>query len=131
MNPIISIEALYLQSRTKTPDIPILKDVIPYLTRSPGITGKTLAKVLGTKRAMLSAAIQLLTGASLNDMLRQWRLLNAMYLLRNTTLSYAQVATECGFSGNRTLSRFLEREIHCTAYEYRTGTSNRHKGIGR
>lgn len=128
MNPIITIEQLYLQSRTSTPEIPILKDVIPYLNRSPGLSGKTLAKVLGTKRAMLSAAIQLLTGEPLNEMLKTWRLLHAMHLLRSTAISYEQVAMQSGFSTVNSLSKFLQRRIGCTAYEYRSERThgNRH-----
>ena len=128
MTPIITIEQLYSQARTNTVEIPILRDVTPYLVRSPGINGKTLAKLLEVKRSALSGAIQMLTGDSLNDMLKEWKLLHAMYLLRNTTLSYDDVANLCGFSGNRTLSRFMERMIKCTAYEYREGRSNGHRG---
>ena len=128
MTPIITIENLYLQSRSGEVEIPILKDVVPYLSRSPSISGKVLAKLLDVKRSALSAAILLLTGMNLNDMLKEWKLLHAMFLLRNTTLSYDDVAHLCGFSGNRTLSRFMERMLKCTAYEYREGKSNGHRG---
>ena len=128
MTPIITTEQLYLQSHIESIEIPILKDIVQYLVRSPGISGKTLAKLLDVQRSALSSAIQLLTGENLNDMLKEWKLLHAMYLLRNTTLSYDDVANLCGFSGNRTLSRFLERMIKCTAYEYREGKSNGHRG---
>ena len=128
MTPIITTEQLYLQSHIESIEIPILKDIVQYLVRSPGISGKTLAKLLDVQRSALSSAIQLLTGETLNDMLKEWKLLHAMYLLRNTTLSYDDVANLCGFSGNRTLSRFLERMIKCTAYEYREGKSNGHRG---
>ena len=128
MTPIITTEQLYLQSHIESIEIPILKDIVQYLVRSPGISGKTLAKLLDVQRSALSSAIQLLTGENLNDMLKDWKLLHAMYLLRNTTLSYDDVANLCGFSGNRTLSRFLERMIKCTAYEYREGKSNGHRG---
>ena len=128
MTPVITPEQLYVQAQTNSVEIPILKDVTRYLVRSPGINGKTLAKVLDVKRSALSGAIQLLTGDTLNDLLKKWKLLHAMYLLSNTTLSYDDVAHLCGFSGNRTLSRFMERMIKCTAYEYREGRSNGHRG---
>ena len=128
MTPVITPEQLYAQAQTNSVETPILKDVTRYLVRSPGINGKTLAKVLDVKRNALSGAIQLLTGDTLNDLLKKWKLLHAMYLLRNTTLSYDDVANLCGFSGNRTLSRFMERMIKCTAYEYREGKSNGHRG---
>ncbi len=43
--------------------------------------------------------------------------------------SARQIAQTCGFSGNRTLSRFLERYTGCTAFEYRLGRSNGHRGV--
>ena len=119
MTPIITIEQLYSQARTNTIEIPILRDVTPYLVRSPGINGKTLAKLLDVKRSALSGAIQLLTGETLNDVLKRWKLLHAMYLLGKTTLSYKDVANLCGYKTINGLSKFMERMIKCTAYEYR------------
>ena len=119
MTPIITIEQLYSQARTNTVETPILKDVTPYLVRSPGINGKTLSKILDVKRSALSGAIQLLTGDTLNDLLKKWKLLHAMYLLSNTTLSYKDVANLCGYKTINGLSKFMERMIKCTAYEYR------------
>ena len=119
MTPIITIEQLYSQARTNTIEIPILRDVTLYLVRSPGINGKTLAKLLDVKRSALSGAIQLLTGETLNDVLKKWKLLHAMYLLGKTTLSYKDVANLCGYKTINGLSKFMERMIRCTAYEYR------------
>ena len=119
MKPIISIETLYFQAQKDEVDTPIMKDVTPYLVRSPGINGKTLAKLLDVKRSALSGAIQLLTGETLNDVLKKWKLLHAMYLLGKTTLSYKDVANLCGYKTINGLSKFMERMIKCTAYEYR------------
>ena len=119
MTPIITVEQLYSQARTNSVDIPILKDTVQYLVRSPGISGKTLAKLLDVKRSALSGAIQMLTGETLNDLLKKWKLLHAMYLLGKTTLSYKDVANLCGYKSINGLSKFMERMIRCTAYEYR------------
>ena len=119
MKPIISIETLYFQAQKDEVDTPILKDVTPYLVRSPGINGKTLAKVLKVKRSALSNAVQLLTGETLNDLMKHWKLLTAMHLLRNTSLPYKEVAKRCGYKTINALSKFMERMIKCTAYEYR------------
>ena len=119
MKTVISVEELYLNSCTGEVETPILKDVVPYLVRSPGINGKTLSKILDVKRSALSGAIQLLTGDTLNDLLKKWKLLHAMYLLSNTTLSYKDVANLCGYKTINGLSKFMERMIKCTAYEYR------------
>ena len=128
MNPIIPVDALYALARDKPIGIPILADVVYYLKRSPGLNGKDLAKRLEVKRIYLSHAIELLTGVNLVTMLREWRLLHVKYMLTETSYSYDYVAKVCGFSGNRTMSRFLERYTGCTAYEYRLGRSNGHRG---
>lgn len=119
MKPIISVPQLYFQSIDAPIEIPILKDLVPHLARSPGTTGKALAKAVGESRRALSNAVQLLTGDTLNDLLRKWRLLHAMYLLSCTRLSYQDVAKQCGYKTITGLSKFMERNLKCTAYEYR------------
>ena len=96
MKPIISVPQLYFQNIDAPIEIPILRDLVPHLARSPGITGKALAKAVGESRRALSNAVQLLTGETLNDLLRQWRLLHAMYLLSCTRLPYLEIAKQLG-----------------------------------
>ena len=119
MKPIISVPQLYFQNIDSPIEIPILRDLVPHLARSPGTTGKALAKAVGESRRALSNAVQLLTGETLNDLLRQWRLLHAMYLLSCTRLPYLEVAKQCGYKTITGLSKFMERNLGCTAYEYR------------
>ena len=119
MKTSITVEELYAQSRTGAVEIPILKDIVPYLSRSPGVNGKTLAHLLKVKRGVLSNGVQLLTGETLNDLMKHWKLLTAMHLLRNTSLPYKEVAKRCGYKTINALSKFMERMIKCTAYEYR------------
>ena len=124
MKPITNVETLYLQSHGEGVETPILKDVTEYMRQHPSINGKNMAKALNVKRSALSGAIQLLTGENLNDLMKKWRLLHAMYLLRNTSLSYKEVATQCGFFSLRGLTKFLERMIRCTPYEYRKSVTH-------
>ena len=119
MVPIISVSQLYFDSKEKSIEIPILKDLVPHLARSPGITGKALAKAVGVRRSALSNGVQMLTGETLNELLRKWRLLHAMYLLSCTRLPYPEVARQCGYRTVNGLSKFMERNMKCTAYEYR------------
>ena len=119
MNPVITITQLYFDAKEKTITIPILKDIVPHLARSPGTTGKALAKAVGESRTALSYAVQLLTGEPLSELLKQWRLLHAMYLLSCTRLPYQEVAKQCGYRTIDGLSKFMLRNLKCTAYEYR------------
>ncbi len=127
MNAIINISELYALARDQPIGIPILADVVYCLKRTPGMSGKELAKALDVKRSYLSHAIELLTGSNLNSAIKEWRLLHVKYLLTETSHSYDYIAQTCGFSGNRTMSRFLERYTGCTAFEYRLGRSNGHR----
>ena len=128
MNPIISISQLYFDSKEHPIEVPILKDLVPHLARSPGTTGKALAKAVNARRSALSNAVQLLTGETLNDLLKKWRLLHAMYLLSCTQLAYQDVAKQCGYRTINGLSKFMERNLNCTAFEYRENRThgNRH-----
>ena len=129
MKTYITVEELYFKWRSEeVVEIPILADVVYYLKRNPGIKGKELAKKLEVNRSYLSHSIELLTGSNLATLLLDWRLLHAKYLLSETNDSYDTIAKRCGFSGNHTLSRFLDRHIGCTAFEYRLGYSNGHRG---
>lgn len=119
MTPIITVEALYTLARDRPIGIPILSDVVYHLKRSPGISSKALAKVLNVRHTALSNAVQLLTGVTLNELLKQWKLLHAQYLLRHTPLCYESVANLCGYRTVDGLSKFLERNLKCTAREYR------------
>lgn len=119
MNAIITVEDLYTLARDQPIAIPILADVVYFLKRSPGMSGKDLAKVLEVKRSALSSAVQILTGETLNDLLKHWRLLRALDLLSNTRLPYLDVAHLCGFRTINGLTKFMERNHKCTAREYR------------
>ena len=119
MTPVISVPQLYFQGISAPITLPILRDITPHLARSPGITGKALAKAVGVRRGALSNAVQLLTGKTLNDLLKHWRLLRAMDLLSNTRLTYLEVARQCGYRTVNGLSKFMERNVKCTAREYR------------
>lgn len=132
---LTSVEELYTYSRDQPSHLPPpwegrrgpLQTIAYYLQCSPGMNGQELADLLGVSRCTLSHAVLLLTGTTLIELLRQWRLLHIQHLLTDTALPYADIAKLCGFSCNRTLSRFLERYTGRTAYEYRVGHSNRHR----
>ena len=96
MNPIISVEDLYTLARDQPIGIPILADVVYFLKRAPGMSGKELAKRLEVRRSYLSHAIELLTGLPLGKFISEWRLLQSQDLLLNTDLPYIEVAQRCG-----------------------------------
>lgn len=127
MNPITSIEELYQLVHDQPVETPILRDVITLLKASPGITIKELSAKLSFNRNALSSSIKMLTGLTLEVFLKQWRLLLIKDLLSDPQLSYESVANLCGFSSVQAMSKFLDRMIHRTAYEYREGRKNGHR----
>ena len=127
MNPIITVDALYAHPRDKPIDVPILCDVIRHLKSSPGLTIKQLSSKIGLDRNALSSSIKLLTGMPLDAFLKQWRLMLIKEHLSDPHLSYESVANLCGFSSVQAMSKFLDRMIHLTAYEYREGRKNGHR----
>ena len=127
MNPFFTVEELYKLARDQPVEIPILCDVIRLLKSSPGLTIKQLSAKLSLNRNALSSSIQMLTGLSLDLFLKQWRLMQIKEHLSNPHLSYESVANLCGFSSVQAMSKFLDRMIHRTAYEYREGRSNGHR----
>ncbi len=127
MSSIISVNDLYNLARDQSVEIPILRDVITLLIASPGITIKQLSVKIGLDRNALSSSIKLLTGMCLATFLKQWRLLLIKELLSDPHLSYESVANLCGFSSVQAMSKFLDRMIHLTAYEYREGRKNGHR----
>ena len=127
MNPIITIEDLYKLARDQPVETPILCDVIRHLKSSPDITIKQLSSKIGLDRNALSSSVKLLTGMPLDTFLKQWRLMLIKEHLSDPHLSYESVANLCGFSSVQAMSKFLDRMIHLTAYEYREGRKNGHR----
>lgn len=127
MNPIFTVEELYKLARDQPVEIPILCDVISHLKASPGISIKQLSAKLSLDRNALSSSIKMLTGLSLDIFLKQWRLMLIKEHLSDPHLSYESVANLCGFSSVQAMSKFLDRMIHLTAYEYREGRKNGHR----
>ena len=127
MNPIISVEDLYVHSHDQPVETPILCEIITLLKASPGLTIKQLSDKLNLNRNALSSSIKMLTGLPLDLFLKQWRLMLIKEHLKDPHLSYESVANLCGFSSVQAMSKFLDRMIHLTAYEYRDGRKNGHR----
>ncbi len=127
MKTRITVEELYALPRDQPVDIPILCDILPLLRSSPGITVTEISARLGLKRKPLSYIVKIHTGLPLETVLKQWRLMQVKQRLNDPHLSYESVANHCGFSSVQAMSKFLDRMIHLTAYEYREGRSNGHR----
>lgn len=121
LTPTATVAELFeMPADTKTGD-KILDAVIEVIRSSHTLLVNDVAKELGVNRTDLSGAIRLLTGVSLVDMIHEWRLLQAMKLIKETDLDFLSIANTCGFTKAEHLSEALEREHHVTPYELRHG----------
>ena len=122
MKAYITVEELYFKLRSAgSVEIPVLREISPYLTRSPGLRLKDLAKHLEVKPSELSAAIHLLTGETFDALLNKWRMYKALDLLKDTELTLEQVAEQSGYSQYKHLAKAMKRELQMTPFEYRHG----------
>ena len=78
-----------------------------------------LALYLGANRTYLSRVVAALTGQSLSDTLRTRRLAYAERLLRETSLTFSEIAAAAAFGTERTLRRAFVQAFGMTLAVYR------------
>lgn len=127
MQPKIELSEILSLSAGSLPGIALVDDVIQVLQHHRVLTPQEVARVLEAPKRELSSAIRLLTGVSLDVLVREYRKHQAIRLLADTQTDYDQVAQQCGFSTLHNLSLFLNRETGLTAYEWRERCSNSHR----
>lgn len=128
MKPLKSVKELYELPADQPVQIAILDEVVELLRNTNVLWGKEIAEKLDANRHELNCAVHLLTGSTLDEMVKTWRKLQAIDLLTKTTLDYNAIAHTCGFRSEHYLSTFLDRETGLTSYEWREKNSNNHRG---
>lgn len=121
MTPKFTVLELFTLPREQPTGEVIIDEVVRILRTQRASWPKQVARQLGVKTAHLSGAITLLTGQSLEKMIKEWRMLQAMYLIRHTDKSFGEIAHLCGFAQAKTLAQAMERSLHMSPYEYRYG----------
>mgnify|MGYP003290149765 CR=1 FL=1 len=121
MQPKYQISELFLFPRDQPTGETILDAVINVLRDTPAIWPEEIAKQLEVRKEHLSGAIKILTGVSLEKMIREWRMRQAMYLIKTTDIPFDEIAQQCGYSQTKTLTQSMEHYLHMTPYEYRNG----------
>lgn len=121
MEPKYLVTELFVRSRDQPTGESIIDAVVQVLRDTNMSRPGQIAKHLGVRKEHLSGAITILTGKSLDAMIVEWRMLQALYLLRTTDKDYPEIAHLCGFSQTKTLARAMERVLHMSPYEYRNG----------
>ena len=84
-----------------------------------GITLAVAAKELGYSYQYLSRYVNRQFGLSFCEMVAQYRVERAMYLLKNTCDSITSIASECGYDSLRTFNRNFQSITRTTPRAYR------------
>ena len=121
MKPKYTISALYSRPSETPTGESILDAVVEVLRTSSDLLAQDVASRLHVNATYLSHAIELLTGKSLAKMIREWRLLQALYLLRTTDSSLLSIAELCGYANADNLAKIMQKKLRMTPFEYRNG----------
>lgn len=120
LEPVISVEEIIKNDGAPTGQAPI--DAVVRVLKSTRCTKVSeVANVLGVNVRDLQAAMRMLTGGEMKELIILWRLKQAKKLLRETDLSYTEVAEQCGYLNPRSMILIFERYEKVTPYTYRTG----------
>ena len=87
------------------------------------LTLERIAKSLYISKSHLSRVFKELSGESFSDYLRKFRMSNAAYMLRNTSLQVDEIAHKCGFKDVPTFYRNFQSEHNTTPHKYRQGVT--------
>lgn len=99
----------------------IIDEVVDAVRKTQTQNASDIALLLDVDRRDLSIAFKLLTGIPLNQMVLEWRMLQARDLLDDKSLSVLEVAHRCGFKQQKNLILAFRRHWGTTPFAYRTG----------
>jgi len=77
----------------------------------PAFGVERLAEELGIHRSTLSRRFRRVTGTTLIDYISAMRLQNAVSMLRETSLSVAEIATQCGYADPNYFSKLIKAKL--------------------
>ncbi len=79
--------------------------------RDPDFSVNRLARELGVNRSILSRRFRKRTGTTLADYIASLRLQNAVTMLRETPLSIAEIAFQCGYADPNYFSKIMHARL--------------------
>ena len=119
MLPKYQVSELFARNRDQPTGESILDAVIEILRATSILEAQDIAHRLNVNPRYLSHAIELLTGKSLATMIREWRLLQAMHLIKTTDLPFMTIAHRCGYANADNLAKVMQKRLKMTPSEYR------------
>ncbi len=118
IQPITTVEELYKSHGAPTGEI-IVDAVVEYVKNMRDRSVTNVAEYFGQDSVILSGAIKMLVGVTLQEFIIQWRVLQALDLLDDPSLSVAEIARRTGFKCEKNFVQTLRRRVGVTPYAYR------------
>ena len=105
----------------KDKDNSAIEKITSYITERymENITLSEVANEIGLSTTYLSKLFKKSTGLGFKEYLLTVRILNAKKLLKETNLSVATIAFECGFNDSNYFSKIFHIYSECTPLQYR------------
>lgn len=121
---ITTVEELWKSGGAPTGNV-LVDALVEFLKISKSNDLDYMAAGYGVRIRLLQEAIPVFVGVTPHEMIRRWRVFQAMDLLINTTMSEAEIAERCGFKDQRNLQILIRKYHQTTAAALRTGMPRR------
>jgi AraC-like DNA-binding protein len=125
---LLSVAAQYHGTE---PDNPSASQMVESATNAvlaswqdPDFSVNRLARELGVNRSILSRRFRKTTGTTLVNYIASVRLQNAVAMLRETTLSIAEIASQCGYSDPNYFSKIMHARLGVPPTEFRKAAAD-------
>ena len=95
--------------------------IVDYVKRVKSHSAQEVALCLNVDQRYLNETMKLFVGVTLKEFIMQWRMLQAIDLLDDESLSVEEVAHRCGFQREKNLIAAIHTRYGTTPYAYRNG----------
>ena len=99
----------------------LFEQVNRYLGQNPdsGVRVSDLARKIGLSDSQLRKSFKVVSGISLGRYIKHFQMSKAVALVKNSDMTFSQIALECGFQSLESFSRAFKRMMGTSAREYR------------
>lgn len=121
---ITTVDELYRMKGARTGNI-FVDGVAEFLQNVPSHEASDCAKYLRVDQRTLTSVISIFLGASLKEVIMQWRLRQAIDLLDDLSIPYPTIASRCGYKSVKQLEALIKKHYGTTMETYRSGKLRR------
>ena len=118
---ITTVEELYKTKGAPTGQTAV-DAIVDYVKRVKSHSAQEVALCLNVDQRYLNETMKLFVGVTLKEFILQWRMLQAIDLLDDESLSVEEVARRCGFKLEKNLIAAFRARYGTTPYAYRNSS---------